>query len=129
MSKVLGMASSSLEAGTGRAYVTRDVRAMEQHMPAAYLSDRGVVKVTGPEAKAFLDGIVTCDLDRITAGAARLGALLSPQGKILFDFIVFEAPEDAGGGYYLDVLKPYAPDLARRLGFYKLRAKVVIDDR
>ena len=98
-------------------------------MPAAYLSDRGVVKVTGPDAKAFLDGIVTCDLDRISAGFARLGALLSPQGKILFDFIVFEAPEDAGGGYFLDVLKPYAPDLARRLGFYKLRAKVVIDDR
>ncbi|MET0429547.1 MAG: folate-binding protein [Microvirga sp.] len=98
-------------------------------MPAAYLSDRGVVKVTGPDAKAFLDGIVTCDLDRVQAGAARLGALLSPQGKILFDFLVFEATEDAGGGYFLDVLKPYAPDLVRRLGFYKLRAKVAIDDR
>jgi folate-binding protein YgfZ len=102
---------------------------MEHHMPAAHLSDRGVVKVTGQDAKTLLDGILTCDLDKVSPEAARLGALLTPQGKILFDFIVFQAPEDAGGGYYLDVLKPYAPDLVRRLGFYKLRAKVAIDDR
>ena len=60
--------------------------------------------------------------------AARPGALLTPQGKILFDFVVFEAPGDAGGGFYLDVGKAYAPDLTKRLGFYKLRAKVVIED-
>ncbi|WP_229428569.1 CAF17-like 4Fe-4S cluster assembly/insertion protein YgfZ [Microvirga pudoricolor] len=98
-------------------------------MPAAHLSDRGIVKVTGQDAKSFLDNIITCDLEKVSPEAARLGALLTPQGKILFDFIVFEAPEDAGGGYYLDVAKPYAPDLAKRLGFYKLRAKVAIDDR
>lgn len=97
-------------------------------MPSVHLADRGVVRVSGEDAKTFLDGLVTCDLDRVSAHTARLGALLTPQGKILFDFLVFQAPEEIGGGYYLDVLKVFAPDLAKRLGFYKLRAKVVIED-
>ncbi len=97
-------------------------------MPSVHLADRGVVRVSGEDAKTFLDGLVTCDLDRVSAHTARLGALLTPQGKILFDFIVFQAPAEVGGGYYLDALKVFAPDLAKRLGFYKLRAKVVIED-
>ncbi|MCB5175254.1 CAF17-like 4Fe-4S cluster assembly/insertion protein YgfZ [Microvirga lenta] len=97
-------------------------------MPSAHLADRGVVRVSGADAKTFLDGLVTCDLDRVSPEAARLGALLTPQGKILFDFIVFQAPDAIEGGYYLDVLKVHAPDLAKRLGFYKLRAKVTIQD-
>jgi len=97
-------------------------------MPSVHLADRGVVKVSGEDAKTFLDGLLTCDIDRVTPKAARFGGLLTPQGKILFDFIVFEAPPEIGGGYYLDVLKVHAPGLAKRLGFYKLRAKVVIED-
>jgi folate-binding protein YgfZ len=97
-------------------------------MPSAHLADRGVVKVSGEAAKTFLDGLVTCDLDRVSPQQARFGALLTPQGKILFDFIVFEAPQEIEGGYYLDVLKVHAPDLAKRLGFYKLRAKVAVED-
>jgi len=97
-------------------------------MPSVHLADRGVVRVSGEDAKAFLDGLVTCDLDRVSRAQARFGALLTPQGKILFDFILFQAPDDVGGGYYLDVLKAFAPDLAKRLGFYKLRAKVAIED-
>ncbi|MGO4704652.1 folate-binding protein YgfZ [Microvirga sp. 2MCAF38] len=97
-------------------------------MPAAHLNDRGVVKVSGEDAKKLLEGLITCDLDKVTPQAARLGALLTPQGKILFDFIVFEAPESIGGGYYLDTLKGFAPDLAKRLTFYKLRAKAMIED-
>ncbi len=98
-------------------------------MPATHLTDRGVVRVSGEEAKTFLDNLITCDLDRVTPAAPRLGALLTPQGKILFDFIVFEAPAEAGGGYHLDVLGAYAADLAKRLSFYKLRAKVQVEDR
>jgi tRNA-modifying protein YgfZ len=98
-------------------------------MPSAHLSERGVVRVAGEDAKTFLDGLLTCDLDRVSPEKPRLGALLTPQGKILFDFIVFQAPEEAGGGYYLDVAKVFAPDLAKRLGFYKLRAKVIVEDR
>jgi tRNA-modifying protein YgfZ len=101
---------------------------LEQDMPSAHLADRGVVRVSGEAAKTFLDGLVTCDLDRVSPQQARFGALLTPQGKILFDFIVFEAPQAIEGGYYLDVLKVHAPELAKRLGFYKLRAKVTIQD-
>jgi folate-binding protein YgfZ len=97
-------------------------------MPSVHLADRGVVRVSGEDAKSFLDGLITCDLDRVSPQAARLGALLTPQGKILFDFIVFQAPEEIGGGYYLDTLRVFAPDLAKRLGFYKLRAKVSVED-
>jgi folate-binding protein YgfZ len=97
-------------------------------MPISHLADRGVVSVNGADAKGFLDGLLTCDMDRVEPGRARFGALLTPQGKILFDFIVHEAPPEKGGGYRLDVLKPFAPDLAKRLGFYKLRAKVAIED-
>jgi tRNA-modifying protein YgfZ len=94
-------------------------------MPIAHLADRGVVSVTGEDARTFLDGLLTCDLDRIASGRPRYGALLSPQGKILFDFILFQ---EADGGYFLDVAKPQAPDLTRRLGFYKLRARVGVAD-
>src|SRR5918998_145992 len=94
-------------------------------MPMAYLADRGVVRVTGEEAKAFLDGLLTCDLDRVAPGRPRYGALLTPQGKILFDFIVFVGDDAA---FYLDCPRAQAPDLARRLGFYKLRAKVAVED-
>lgn len=97
-------------------------------MQSVHLADRGVVRVSGEDAKTFLDGLVTCDIDRVSPEHARLGALLTPQGKILFDFIVFQAPDEIGGAYYLDVLKVFAADLAKRLGFYKLRAKVAVED-
>jgi tRNA-modifying protein YgfZ len=94
-------------------------------MPVACLADRSVVRVSGEEAKTFLDGLLTCDLDRVAVGRPRFGALLSPQGKILFDFIVFAA---ADGSYHLDCAGAQAADLAKRLGFYKLRAKVSVED-
>jgi folate-binding Fe-S cluster repair protein YgfZ len=97
-------------------------------MPTALLGDRGVVRVTGDEARAFLDGLLTCAMDRVTPEAPRFGGLLTPQGKLLFDFIVFEAPADSGGGFYLDCTRVFAPDLVKRLGFYKLRAKVTVED-
>ena len=97
-------------------------------MPTAHLSDRGVVRVSGEDARTFLDGLVTCDLDKVAPDRPRFGALLTPQGKLLFDFLLFEAPQDAGGGFYLDCLRFMAPDLAKRLGFYKLRAKVAVED-
>src|SRR5919107_1460866 len=128
-SKVCAIAISSLEAGAEGAYVTAHAKINgSAHVPSVHLADRGVVRVSGEDAKTFLDGLITCDVDRIAPAGARFGALLTPQGKILFDFIVFQAPEEIGGGYYLDVLKVFAPDLAKRLGFYKLRAKVMVED-
>jgi folate-binding protein YgfZ len=97
-------------------------------MPTAHLADRSIVTVTGEEARPFLDGLLTCDLASVASGRPRFGALLTPQGKILFDFIVFATPPSAGGGFFLDVARACAPDLVKRLGFYKLRAKVSVAD-
>jgi folate-binding protein YgfZ len=97
-------------------------------LQAALLLDRGVVKVSGADARGFLNGLFTVDVGKMTPGAARFGALLTPQGKIVADFIVFEAAEEDGGGFLLDCPRALAPTLAEKLRFYKLRAKVQIDD-
>jgi tRNA-modifying protein YgfZ len=101
-------------------------------MPSALLKDRGVVKVSGEEARAFLDGLITVAMGTVGPGrAARYGALLTPQGKIVVDFIVAEVAEvesPFGSGFYLDCPRPLAPALARRLAIYKLRAKIAIED-
>ena len=74
-------------------------------MQAALLPDRGVVKVAGDDARGFLNGLVTTDMAKVAPGAARFAALLTPQGKIIVDFIVAEAPAADGGGFFLDVPK------------------------
>ena len=57
-------------------------------MQAALLPERGVVKVAGDDARHFLNGLATTDISKVAPGRARFGALLTPQGKIIVDFIV-----------------------------------------
>jgi len=95
---------------------------------AAFLADRGVVRVEGEDAPDFLQGMLTNDVVGLAAGEARYAALLTPQGKILFDFLVLRAP-GAPSVFLLDCPKALAADLARRLAIYKLRAKVAINDQ
>jgi folate-binding protein YgfZ len=97
-------------------------------MKAAFLPDRGVVKVSGEDARAFLDGLITTNAELVTPGIGRFGALLTPQGKIIVDFLVTEAPEAHGGGFVFDVPLALAQAFATKLGFYKLRKKVTIDN-
>lgn len=97
-------------------------------MKAALLPDRGVVKVAGAEARSFLNGLLTTDVTRVTPEQARFGALLTPQGKIIVDCIVAEAPAADGGGFFLDCPRALAPNLVEKLNFYKLRAKVICED-
>jgi folate-binding protein YgfZ len=97
-------------------------------MRAALLPDRGVVKVAGDDARKFLNGLVTADIGEVTPKAARYAALLTPQGKIIVDCIVAEAPAEDGGGFFLDCPRVLSPTLVQRLNFYKLRAKVVVED-
>ena len=94
---------------------------------AAMLEDRGVVSVTGADAAGFLQGLLTNDVERLEPGKACYAALLTPQGKILFDMIVVRAPGEEPS-YLIDCTAAPAADLAKRLGFYKLRAKVAIAD-
>ncbi len=95
---------------------------------AAYLEDRGVVRVSGADATGFLQGLLTNDVERLGPGEARYAALLSPQAKILFDMIVVREPGGDVPAYCLDCAAAQAADLAKRLGFYKLRAKAAIAD-
>ena len=97
-------------------------------MKVAFLPDRGVIKVSGDDARRFLDGLVTTNIEMVQPGSARFGALLTPQGKIIADFLVTEASAGQGGGLLLDCPKALAQQLADRLGFYKLRAKVVVEN-
>ncbi len=97
-------------------------------MNAALLPNRGVVKVAGDDARRFLNGIITADVENLAPGTARYAALLTPQGKIIVDFLVTEAAAEDGGGFFLDCPKALAVTLVERLGFYKLRAKVMVED-
>jgi folate-binding protein YgfZ len=98
-------------------------------MKAAFLPDRGVVKVGGEDARSFLNGLVTTDVTLLQRGLARFGALLTPQGKITVDFLITEAPAGEGGGFLIDCPRALAQGLADKLGFYKLRAKVTVENR
>jgi hypothetical protein len=97
-------------------------------MQAALLPDRGVVKVVGDDARRFLNGLVTNDMANVTPGKPRFAALLTPQGKIIVDFIIAEAPAEDGGGFFLDCPRALALTLVEKLNFYKLRAKVICED-
>jgi tRNA-modifying protein YgfZ len=104
-------------------HVTRDFS-----MKAAFLPDRGVVKVSGEDTRNFLGGLVTTDVTRIAPGVGRFAALLTPQGKIVVDFLITEASSGHGGGFLIDVPRALAQALADKLGLYKLRAKVKIEN-
>lgn len=90
-----------------------------------FLEDRSVIAVSGPEARAFLQGLITNDIEKISAARAIYAALLTPQGKILFDFIVTEGD----GALLIDCHRDVRDSLVRRLGVYRLRAKIQIEAR
>jgi folate-binding protein YgfZ len=97
-------------------------------MKAAFLPDRGVVKLNGDDARQFLNNLVTAELAEVKPGTAKFAALLTPQGKIVADFLITEAPAGHGGGLLLDCPKSLADQLATKLNFYKLRAKVTVEN-
>jgi tRNA-modifying protein YgfZ len=88
--------------------------------PLQKLANRAALAVTGPDAEAFLQRIVTADV-----GAANYAALLTPQGKILADFFLLKTAD----GYLLDCALSQAASLLQRLTLYKLRADVKIEKR
>src|SRR5437868_14472698 len=95
-------------------------------MKSALLADRGVVKVAGDVARKFLNGLVTSDISETTPAQPRFSALLTPQGKIVADFIVRVA--EPSGGFFLDCPRALASTLVERLNFYRLRANVIVED-
>src|SRR3954463_15624211 len=95
-------------------------------MEPAFLDDRAVLAISGPQARDFLQGLVTNDIaNGLAPGTGLYTGLLSPQGKILFDFLVTEGD----GALLLDVARGERDALLKRLKMYKLRAKVEIEAR
>ncbi len=88
----------------------------------AHLTDRALLRLSGEDAVSFLHNIVTCDVESLAIGSASFGALLSPQGKVLFDFFVLRTDD----GFVLETSKEQRDALMKRLTFYKLRADVMI---
>jgi folate-binding protein YgfZ len=97
-------------------------------MKAALLPERGVVKVAGEDARRFLNGLASNDIGKVAPGSARFAALLTPQGKIVVDFIVAEALAEDGDGFFIDCPRVLVETLVEKLKFYKLRAKVTVED-
>lgn len=89
------------------------------------LDDRGVVRVAGAEAEHFLQNLVTNDVEGLEIGQSRFAALLTPQGKILFDFLIHRRGAQE---FLLDVAADKAAELAKRLALYRLRAKIEISE-
>jgi len=88
------------------------------------LPDRGVLAVSGPDCRGFLQGLVSNDVEKIAADRAVYAALLTAQGKYLHDFVMAAS----GEAIWLDTEAARLADLKRRLSIYRLRAKVVIDE-
>ncbi len=89
----------------------------------ALLNDRSVLAISGPQASSFLQGLITNDMERLETEKAIYTALLTPQGKILFEFLVIKAGDD---NFQVDCAAMQQDDLVRRLMLYRLRAKVEI---
>lgn len=97
---------------------------MEMAKSFTALAHRSLVSVSGPEARGFLQGIVTNDMDAVSPHRAVYAALFTPQGKYLHDFFVIQI----GDTLTLDCEAARRDDLMRRLGIYRLRAQVTITD-
>ncbi|SIP92828.1 hypothetical protein SAMN05880590_101261 [Rhizobium sp. RU35A] len=91
-------------------------------MTHALLRNRSLIRIEGADAQSFLHGIITTDVEGLPTGEARPGALLTPQGKILFDFLIWRE----GDGFLLECDGEQRPGLIKRLTLYKLRAAVTL---
>jgi tRNA-modifying protein YgfZ len=91
-------------------------------MPAVFLKDRSLIAIGGAEAEPFLQNLITTDIVAMGADEARPGALLTPQGKILFDFMIWRD----GDGFTIETDTAHREALLKRLIMYRLRAPVTL---
>jgi len=99
---------------------------MDQPAPATtphtMLADRSVIRVAGEDVRGFLQGLVTADTALLTPDSPAWAALLSPQGKVLFDFILWAD----GADILIDAEATQAEALTKRLALYRLRRKITL---
>ena len=89
------------------------------------LENRGLIGLSGDDARDFLQGLVSNDVDKVTAEKSLYAALLTPQGKFQYDFFLIQSPD----GLLIDCELDRLDDLKRKLSMYKMRAKVELSDR
>lgn len=91
-------------------------------MAATTLVDRALLRLSGEDVRGFLQGLVTNDVAQLAPGRPLWAGILTPQGKALFDFILWADGEDV----LIDCEREAAADLAKRLTLYRLRRPIVI---
>lgn len=91
----------------------------------AELPHRGVIEIEGEDKAAFLQGLISNDISLVTATQAIYAALLTPQGRFLFDFFIIEKD----GTFFLDVESVRHKELLKKLNLFKLRSKVTLKMR
>lgn len=95
---------------------------MSAPVSIAHLASRSLIALGGPDWRGFLQGLITQDVETMAPGEARFGALLTPQGRLLYDLFVVERET----GAWLDVAAEHRAAILQRLMMYRLRAKVEI---
>lgn len=93
---------------------------MSQTVAFAHLPSRALIAIGGPDWRSFLQGLITQDVETLASGEARFGALLTPQGRLLYDLFVVGRDD----GAWLDVEAAHREAILQRLTMYRLRAKV-----
>ncbi len=97
---------------------------MEQNTHSLAINDRAIIEITGPDAAHFLERLITTDVEKLNVNELLPGALLSPQGKVLFDFLIGKL----ANGFFIDIADQLADTFAKRLKLYKLRSDVEISE-
>lgn len=97
---------------------------MEQNTHSLAINDRSIIEITGPDAAHFLERLITTDVEKLNVNELLPGALLSPQGKVLFDFLIGKL----ANGFFIDIADQLADTFAKRLKLYKLRSNVEISE-
>jgi len=93
---------------------------MTKTLTYAPLPSRALIAVSGQDWRSFLQGLITQDVETLAVGEARFGALLTPQGRLLYDLFAIGRDD----GCWLDVLAEHRAAILQRLMMYRLRAKV-----
>ena len=88
------------------------------------LEDRGLILISGEDAKNYLQNIITNDIEKVSLSASIFSALFTPQGKYLFEFFLIQSKN----GYFLDCDNKFTNEIINYLLKYKLRSKIEITD-
>jgi tRNA-modifying protein YgfZ len=112
-----------LAARRGQAYIADMSSPPSSRLVTAHLASRAIIAVSGPDWRGFLQGLLTQDVETVRPGELRFAALLTPQGKLLYDLFVAGAED----GALLDVAAEHRAAILTRLTMYRLRAKVTLE--